>query len=442
MLLNFLSDKIQFLLKASRLYIAYSGGVDSHVLLHCCAQYSELRPKIIAIYVHHGLQPLAESWGQHCEFQARQLGVAFQLLRVNAKAERGQSPEEAARIARYQSVTNLLAENDLLLVAQHQDDQLETVLLQLIRGAGVQGLAAMPEITLFGRGQLFRPLLTIPKTALIEYAVEQQLKWVEDPTNQKDEFDRNFLRHQIIPVLKNRWQSVAKTVSRSAKHCANAQQLLSEMGDNLLASVLNIEDHTLSIRHLQYLSAPKQQLVIRHWFNYHSLRMPSTALVRDLFQQLIFAKTDANPVLITAQCEIRRYQDKIYCLPRVDNSLSIEPLIWHNPFESLSLSDGSQLQLQLSRYGIAKSYWQSEIVQIQFRKGGEKIRLFGRQGRHSLKKLFQEANIPNWQRSQIPLIYIGDQLAAVGDLWLNADLIDINADLAYQIQWNRLINSD
>jgi tRNA(Ile)-lysidine synthase len=332
-------------------------------------------------------------------------------------------------------VSNLLSEKDILLVAQHQDDQLETVLLQLIRGSGVQGLAAMPKIAEFGRGRLLRPFLEIPKTAIIDYAQQHALTWVEDPTNFSDEFDRNFLRHHILPALKNRWPSVAKTVSRSAHHCADAQQLLSEMGDNLLATVLNPSDHTLSIRHLRYLAAPKQTLVIRHWFSHHGLRMPSTALVRDIFQNLVYAKASANPQLKTAQATIRRYQDKIYCLTDEPATFSTTPLLWPKNTQQIQLPDRSSLQCIPSNSGIPLRLWQSSTITVRWRQGGETIRLVGREGHHRLKHWFQEEKIPPWQRERIPLVYFDQHLAAIADQALSAEVY-CDGEACYQLKWH------
>ena len=203
-------------------YVAYSGGVDSHVLLHFCASIKLLKDKITAVYVHHGLQAEAESWAKHCEKTAEGLGVDFLVLRVNAYAKSGESPEEAARNARYAALKSLMDADDMLLLAQHREDQLETVLLQLFRGSGLRGLSGMPERMAFGQGVMLRPLLNIPKQAINDYAQAHQLSWVEDPSNQSNDYDRNFLRNAVVPLLKQRWPAIDKTVSRSAKHCADA----------------------------------------------------------------------------------------------------------------------------------------------------------------------------------------------------------------------------
>ena len=208
---------------AEKIFVAYSGGVDSHVLLHLLASMALYKSRITAVYVHHGLQLEAEQWAVHCESVALALGVSFKCLRVNAQKTTRQSQEEVARDARYQALKALLTESDVLLLAQHREDQMETVLLQLFRGAGIQGLSGMPLVIDFGLGQVIRPFLDVSKQAINAYAALHQIHWVEDPSNQSDNFDRNFLRNQIFPQLKQRWPALDKTVARSARHCANSQ---------------------------------------------------------------------------------------------------------------------------------------------------------------------------------------------------------------------------
>ena len=250
----------------AHIYIGYSGGVDSHVLLHLCASITTLKDKITAVYIHHGLQSEAESWARHCEKTAQSLGVEFIVMRVNAVASQGESPEEAARNARYNALKTLIGIDDVLLVAQHRDDQLETVLLQLFRGSGLRGLSAMPESMVFGQGVMLRPLLNVSKLAIDDYAQVHALNWVDDPSNLSNDYDRNFLRNTVVPLLKQRWPACDKTVARSARHCADAQLLISALAEELFHRVFNAVDKTLCISQLQSFEVAQQQLVIRQWF--------------------------------------------------------------------------------------------------------------------------------------------------------------------------------
>ncbi|MFI3156906.1 MAG: tRNA lysidine(34) synthetase TilS [Methylococcaceae bacterium] len=407
-----------------RFYVAYSGGVDSHVLLHCCASISQLKGKLTAVYVHHGLQAAAESWAEHCEKTAKDLGLEFLTLRVNAKAAPGESPEEAARNARYAALKSLIHSNDVLLLAQHQEDQLETVLLQLFRGSGLKGLSGMPERTVFGAGVMLRPLLNTTKQAISEYAQAHQLSWVEDPSNQSNDYDRNFLRNAVAPLLKQRWPAIDKTVARSAKHCADAQLLVEDVADELFTTVFNPADNTLSIGRLAEHQLHPQQLIIRHWFRHRGLKMPAQALVGRILTEVVAAAGHRDPVLSGQGYSIRRYRDKLYCLTNSPETglekKARQDRVWPAGQASIKIGRGRALSWELCSKGILREHWECAKIEVRFRRGGEKICLPGRQGHHSLKNLFQEAAIPPWERDATPLIYLNDTLAAVADLWISA----------------------
>jgi tRNA(Ile)-lysidine synthase len=417
---------------AQNIYIAYSGGIDSHVLLHLCASIGHLKAKITAIYVNHGLQVEAENWGLHCEQVCGNLGVKFLSLTVDAQALPGESPEEVARNARYAALKPLLANGDLLLLAQHSEDQLETVLLQLFRGSGLKGLSGMPERLAFGRGFLIRPMLDIPKTSIIEYAKNQGLKWIEDPSNQRTHFDRNFLRNDIIPLLTQRWPSLGKTVSRSAKHCANAQNLLATFADDLLKTVIKQGGGTLDISRLQSYSILQQQLIIRQWFQHLGLKMPSQDFVQRILVQVVAAREDAAPVLSTQGYCIRRYRNELYCLKPSQKKL-MDDLIWPSGKCSLKVADGVIYEIVKSASGIPSELWQGSKVTVRFRSGGEAICVPGRSGHHALKKLYQEAGIPPWERAGVPLIYLDGKLAAVGEHWISAEFYSETKESSYRI---------
>jgi tRNA(Ile)-lysidine synthase len=410
------------LCKASpgRIFLAYSGGIDSHVLLHLCAQDRQLREKLTAVHVHHGLQAQADDWALHAEKTARGLGVEFLLRRVDARSRPGESPEEAARNARYEALESVMLLGDLLLVAQHQDDQLETVLLQLLRGGGLLGLAGMPESMPFGQGMLLRPFLHVRKREIDLYALAQRLEWVEDPTNDESVYDRNFLRREVIPLLKQRWLSCDRTVARAAGHCAEAHAVLSEVTAESFAKVHSARDNTLDLERLGALDLRRRRLVIRYWFGQMGLKMPSEAFLTQLFDRVIGAGGDRDPVLSGQGCQIRRYRNKLYCL-RSGQAEDLHPLGWPADRESLPIGKYMTLTRVVSPAGIPGSVWLQSVVTVKFRSGGEKIALPGRRSHHLLKNLYQEAGIPPWERAALPLLYLDGQLAAVGDLWISAD---------------------
>jgi tRNA(Ile)-lysidine synthase len=407
---------------ANQVFVAFSGGVDSHVLLHLCASSEVLKNKLSAVYVHHGLQKQADHWAEHCGMIARQLSVSFSLLLVDAKQRPGESPEETARNVRYQALQSLLGENDVLLLGQHREDQLETVLLQLFRGAGLAGLAAMPEKISLGQGHLLRPLLDISQHEIKTYAEKHGLNWIEDPSNLKNDFDRNYLRNKIIPLIKERWPAVDKTVFRSARHSAQAQQFISLQTEGLFSSVYNSQDRTLSIAELMKLGDYEQTLVIRMWLYKTGQKAPSEQLVRKVMQAFMLSRQDGNPQLQWQGYTLRGYQDKLYCLPDVPAIDRKEAFIWPHQQTVLHLPNNGCLKIVPGSSGINLEQWENSTHRgVRYRQGGESIYLPGRKGRHQLKKLFQEATIPPWRRENVPLLFLDDKLTIVGNYWVSAE---------------------
>lgn len=419
--------------KAERIFIAYSGGKDSHVLLHLANSISNIQSQITAVHVHHGLQENADSWVKHCENEAIRLAVNFLCLSVKIQKVKGQSIEELARDARYQALKTLLNKNDVLLVAQHREDQMETFLLQLFRGAGIRGLSGMASQNGFGLGLINRPLLEVPKSEINEYALIHGLNWVEDPSNGCNDFDRNFLRNQILPELKQRWPALDKTIARSALHCAKSSQLIDELAKGLFHQIFDQTEQTLRITALLELDAIKQPLLIRQWFSVLQLRMPSEKMVNSILKQVCLAKKSANPEVKGQNYSIRRYRDKLYCLLQNQFESCLQDQFWDSRTEQIDLGDGRKLVLKKTSEGISEKLWNNSEVFVRFRQGAEKIKLPGRMGHHSLKKLFQEKAVPPWQRNTCPLIYLDGQLAAVADLWISADFYQREEISCYQV---------
>ncbi len=418
-----------------KIIIAYSGGVDSHVLLHLVASNPEFKSKITAIYVHHGLQVEADAWAVHCQAAALSLGVAFKTIKVKIDTDSGKSLEELARDARYQALKPLVGINDVVLLAQHREDQLETVLLQLFRGAGVQGLSGMPAMIYFGKGSMCRPLLDVPKQDINDYAVDNNLSWIEDPSNNSNDFDRNFLRNQIVPQLKQKWPALDKTVARSARHCANAHQSIERLSKDFLSPIINNSDCTLNISKLLEHDFSMQCLGIREWFKRNQLRMPSEKIVHSIIKQVINAKESRNPELKVQGYCIRRYRNKLFCLKITEITQQSFEQQWPIGSKYIKLSDESMITVSDSDKGIARKVWDSAELVIKFRIGTEKIKLPGREGRHTLKKLYQEQGIPPWERNLIPLIYLDNQLAAIANLWISADFFSDEKEHCYHIDW-------
>lgn len=401
--------------------IAYSGGLDSQVLLHLCATLRDqgFCGAFSAVHVHHGLHPEADGWARHCADTCAALDIPFTLLYVDASKRPGQSPEEAARNARYAALEATVGEGDCLLTAQHRDDQAETLLLQIFRGAGLAGLSAMPEYADFGRGMLLRPLLYMSRDSILKYAGLRGIQWIDDPSNFETAFDRNFLRREIMPVLKRRWPGIAKALQRSAGHCAEAHEILERMAEKTLAAVTNTTNGTLNLNRFEALETPVQRLVLRIWIRRHELRMPPAEIIQHILDDVITARADADPRVCWADVEVRRYRHQLYLLRRLEPVERYFSAVWDGVTPlNLPRHNGRLESAATLGMGIARGLWRSNKITVRYRTGGECCKTTGHGGRRTLKNLFQERGIPTWVRERIPLVYVEGELAAVGDLWI------------------------
>lgn len=415
------------------LYVAYSGGMDSHVLLHILAQTS-YRTKLNAVYINHGLQAQADEWERHCGSVCEQLQVRFKAIKVSVLRKPGVSLEEAARNARYDAFKQIMSSTDVLLTGQHRDDQAETFLLQVLRGSGVAGLASMPVQTKFAAGEILRPLLDFSSADILEYAHANQLLWVEDPSNQENNFDRNYLRNHIIPLLRKRWPAVDKTIARSAEHCAEALchvNAFAEIHLSKLVSVANVLDCALLLDY----ESDQQLLLIRSWLQNIGLRPPSQAVTKAILQQVVHARADAEPLLSIQGYEVRRYRNKLYCIASRLSGYPCETTrVWPKSQQTILLANAYSLIAESASQGIKADLWRDKAIEVKSRQGGEKLRLPHRQGRHELKKLYQEAGIPPWERDMRPIVYLDGKIAAVAGLWVDEAFWGENID-CIQLKW-------
>lgn len=273
--------------------IAYSGGVDSHVLLHQLhmAGYQHLK----AIHINHGLHQAANQWAQHCEQVCHQLGIDFVSIRVTIKKKPRHSLEALAREARYKALASEVSADSVLLTGHNQNDQAETVLLQLMRGAGVRGLSGMPQEKPFAEGVLLRPLLHSTREEIVAYAQQHGLQWIEDPSNATHAFDRNFLRNEVIPALVTRRDGVIQNIARSAEHMADTAELTEALAVIDYEMVKGSHETSLSIIALKRLSDSRQRNVIRYWLSLLPIRLPSQAVLGQIQQQLLYSYPGSQP---------------------------------------------------------------------------------------------------------------------------------------------------
>ena len=401
-------------LHGRRLCIAYSGGIDSTALLALAAPLRRAqRLRLRALHIHHGLQPQAESWALAAAAQCRALQVPLAVRRVQVARTRGDSPEAAARFARYEAFAAELAAGEVLLLAQHQDDQLETVLLQLLRGAGPAGLAAMSVLAPCGAGQLLRPLLGVRRAQLEAVVRKQALSWSEDPSNRALHFDRNYLRHRVLPALLEHWPAAAATVSRSAALLAEAQQALEQGADVLLAQALDGE--ALSVPVLRRFSAPQRRQVLRRYLRARHLALPDQRRLLEITGPVLRARADAHTCVRYGEVEIHRYGAQLIARGRLP-PLQANLIDWRWGRErSLALAGAGELTLVPQVYGPLRLAALPELLTVRFRQGGERLAM--PYGHGSLKHLLQERRVPPWLRARVPLIYAGERLVAVADLW-------------------------
>lgn len=403
-LAHFLQPLIQ---PGQRLLLGYSGGLDSTVLLHLLHR---LRPalgaELAALHINHGLSPHAEAWQLHCAEVCRALEVRFTAERVTVSRESGLGIEAAARAARYAAFGRQVA--DYLLLAHHQDDQAETMLLQLLRGAGTKGLAAMPVQRDSTPIQL-RPLLDTPRLLLEACARELGITWVEDESNQDENFDRNYLRHAVLPVLRQRFPAASVTLARSAAHLAEADALLQELAQQDAAQWM--VDGRLSVQALRQLSTARAKNLLRFWLSAHVDPLPSTRRLAEIMKQLTQARPEAGIEIVLAGGYVRRYRDAV-CFEPIARALHDVPHLWQGEAE-LALPAGRLLFCQVIGHGLSHEKLGGKPLQIRTRAGGERLRLGSHRPARSLKNLFQEAGLPSWQRPTLPLLWYQDQLLVV-----------------------------
>ena len=421
-----LCDALQSWRSAPGWCVALSGGLDSTVLLHLLASLAqrEALPPLSAIHIHHGLQAAADAWPAHCRELCAALSVPLQIEYVQVVP--GASLEQAARDARYAAFAAHLGADELLLTAQHRDDQAETLLFRLLRGAGVQGLSAMPVSRALGAGQLVRPLLDCSRDELLAYACEHKLSWVEDPSNADERFSRNYLRRQVLPALLNRWPQAAINMARSAAHLSEAAQLLNELAQQDMAAADVPGEFTwlllpnLALPALRDLSEPRQRNALRYWLR------PLTAMPDSEhwagWQTLRDAASDAAPIWKLAAGELRRSDERLWWLSGD----------WLRFPEPVNVRVQGDQQVVLPANG---RVWIEGLLpvgkwQLGYRQVGDQMLLPGR-GHRDLKRLFNELRIPAFARGRLPLLRLNNQVVAVANL----PGLQGAADGSWQLHW-------
>ncbi|HKT31983.1 MAG TPA: tRNA lysidine(34) synthetase TilS [Gammaproteobacteria bacterium] len=438
--MNFDADKLLNTLRglpaAQRYWVAYSGGLDSSVLLHALVQRrAALGGELRAVHVNHHLQPQADAWQAHCERVCAVLDVSLECRDVNVAPVKGESLEAVARAQRYAAYRKLLRAADLLLLAHHQDDQLETFLLQALRGAGPRGLAAMRARAKCGAGKLARPLLGFTREELYAWAELQGFDWLEDPSNADMRFDRNYLRHEILPRLRVRWPAAAATVSRSARHCAETLELIDALAALDWQQCADSEGRSLAVAALRQLGRSRSGNLLRFWFDKLELPAPPAHKLEQVFTEVLAAGTDRNPRVDWEGAEVRRYRGRLYAMAPLPEAPAGELRLRPGVEQDLGAGLGSLSLQPVDGEGLRAALCPVDDFRIRFRSGGEICRPAGRAHRRPLKKWLQEFAVLPWMRERLPLIYAGDELAAVAGLFVCAPFAAGKGEPGLRVQW-------
>lgn len=434
---------------ATPLLVGFSGGVDSTVLLHLLA---DAGLSLRALHVHHGLHADADAWAAHCRSTCESLGIPLIVARVEV-TRAGAGLEAAARDARHAAFADHLRDGETLVLAHHRDDQAETVLLRLLRSSGTGGLAAMRTRRVFGRGEVWRPLLDIPRADLLAYAQTKGLSWIEDPSNTDESLDRNFLRARVLPLLAERWPQATSAMARSAALLAEEARLLDGETAKRLALVQGVDPAVLAVDGLLALDPAWRHRVLRAWIAALGLPPLPGAAFACIDDEMLPVRSDAEPEYRWAGCVLRRWRNLLHA----EVARPALPADWQAEWsgaEPLALPSGDRLAFAHVGAGMtATTRSDGELVAarsaptrarpaptmvVRGRRGGERITLPGRQHSHALKKVLQDLGVPIWERERLPLLFADDgELLAVGDLAMSARLAAWCEGTGKRLAWEK-----
>ena len=408
-----------------RIAVAFSGGVDSTFLAYTLLKRRRQFAGFRLLHVDHGLQKASAAWAIRCARQARAWRVPFAVLIANIPRDTGASPEATARDARYELFARAIKPGEVLVTAQHRDDQVETLLLQLFRGAGVAGLAAMPAIAAFGPGRIARPLLDVSRAEVEARARQARLNWIEDPSNADTRFSRNFLRHRLMPVIREHWPGMDRAVARSAVHMAEAKALLAEIATRDLAGAADAPG--LSVSALRALPLTRRRNAIRQFIALAGIELPDASRLKEMAGPLLTARADAQPEVRWANSRVcrraGRLEVEVISQERVKRSSESLSISWNwSEQRKLALEGGATLELVDDPAGPIDLARLPKILTQRARRGGERLRPGPRARTQTLKTLMQAAKLPVEERARLPLLFAGDCLICAGDRWIDASV--------------------
>jgi tRNA(Ile)-lysidine synthase len=427
-LVGALLERLQHLPHTSRYWVGYSGGADSTALLQLMHDaQSHLSASVEAVHFNHGLQDSAAQWQAHCEAFCQSLGIPFTAFRLDIGSHARASPEEAARTARYLGVARLLGPNDVFLTAHHADDQAETLLINLVRGGGVEGLAGIPPSRSLGEGWVARPLLDTTRDTLLDFLRSRGIEWLEDPSNTNTAFDRNFLRHRVFPLLEERWPGVRQSMARSARHARSNADALADLIREQSGADLQ-DPHRMPVKALLSLEPNRQALVLRQWLRGHEVPMLPEARLAEFVEQLRRARPEARPEVKWDDWAIRRYRDALWLQP-ARALLPCAQTDWKKG-ATLSLGDDAgHYRLEGPPVSIPANW------RVSPRRPGDRLRPDEQGPSRKIKDMFQAAGVPPWLRLGIPVLYWDDVPVALGDWVLGHRLKRWLSERGLELVW-------
>ncbi|AYN24399.1 tRNA lysidine(34) synthetase TilS [Buchnera aphidicola] len=392
--------------------IAYSGGVDSTVLLHKMLKIKEKDPqiKIRAIHINHNLHSSSKKWEKHCTeiCQKYDIPLIIKKIRIVLKG----NIEEKLRIKRYNTIYNNLLDDEILLTGHHLNDQCETLILSLKRGSGPTGLSGMSSESFLGKKKIVRPFLQKTKKELEKWAYKNNLKWIEDFSNTNISYDRNFVRHKLIPILEQRWPFFLKNCFRTTVICCEETKLKNMFLKEKIQNFINFNE-SLNIKNFRNMKKEMCKALIRYWISLKNIKMPSYRIIECIYKEIVCSKEDANPKIIINKNEVRRYKKSLYFI-KTQKSIKDTFLFWHDTNKKLLLPNNLGYLTRNNKGFTIPIPKKNELINIRFQFEG-KILILGREKRRKIKKIWQEYNIPPWFRNQIPLLFYNDFfISAIG----------------------------
>lgn len=427
---------LQELGKVNKFWLAYSGGMDSSVLLHLFYLNKEkVKHPIEVLYVNHGLQQEADDWAVFCQKQCEKYDFPFTELTVSESCPTGESIEAWAREKRYQLIGDIMNPNDVLFSGHHKDDQVETFFLQAFRGAGARGLSAMPLIK--KKKDIFyaRPLLNYSREEIKHYANQQGLNWQEDKSNSDSRYDRNYFRHKISPIIENRWPSYRETINRVIGHQKETKLLLDELAIEDINNAKHDNEISLDINTIKTLSEARQKNLLFVWLEQLGLQIPGSRHIEKVISDIINSDLDKSPCVNWADVEIRRYKNTLYASKKLQDYDADTEFKWQ-PENILNVFEETLMAKQAKGVGVSQNKVNGTHFIVRFRKGGEKIKPGNSSHSKTLKQLFQERSVLPWYRNKIPLVYVNDELAAIPGFCVDKKYMAEKDEASWDIHWS------